>query len=181
MWKMEQGGGICTTMGNHERNTYAQNRITEATLALLEDRELSDISVTDIRRTAQVSRNSFYRNFGSREDILMRHLSELLGSWSASCEEHTPVSNAELYGSLFAFLGKHARLLLLLRRRRLFHLFEQAFMEIWGPKDDLENVAAYTVAFISYGTYGWIEEWISRGMQESAEEIATLLGSIDVR
>lgn len=54
-------------------------------------------------------------------------------------------------------------------------------MEIWGPKDDLENVAAYTVAFISYGTYGWIEEWISRGMQESAEEIATLLGSIDVR
>ena len=38
-----------------------------------------------------------------------------------------------------------------------------------------ENLWAYTTAFITYGTYGWIEEWINRGMQESAETMAELL------
>ncbi len=154
-------------MGNRERNTYVMERITRATLCLLEDHELSDISVSQICQTAQVSRNSFYRNFESREDVLARHISALLESWSEAYQGRATGSNAEMYGSLFAFLKKNAGLLLLLKRRGLFHLFERAFMENWGPKAELENVAAYTVAFVSYGTYGWIEEWIARGMHGS--------------
>ena len=159
-------------MGNRERNTYVMERITRATLCLLEDHELSDISVSQICQTAQVSRNSFYRNFESREDVLARHISALLESWSEAYQGRATGSN------LFAFLKKNAGLLLLLKRRELFHLFERAFMENWGPKAELENVAAYTVAFVSYGTYGWIEEWIARGMQESAEEMTSLLSSV---
>ena len=48
-------------------------------------------------------------------------------------------------------------------------------METYGPKAEYENMWAYTTAFISYGTYGWIMEWISRGMQESAETMADML------
>ena len=165
-------------MGNRERNTYVMERITRATLGLLEAHELSDISVSQICQTAQVSRNSFYRNFESREDVLARHISALLESWSEAYQGRATGSNAEMYGSLFAFLKKNAGLLLLLKRRGLFHLFERAFMENWGPKAELKNVAAYTVAFVSYGTYGWIEEWIARGMQESAEEMTSLLSSV---
>ena len=86
-----------------------------------------------------------------------------------------------MYGSLFAYLKKHGKLLLLLKRRGLFHLFEQEFIRIWGPKAELENVAAYTVAFVSYGIYGWIEEWIARSMQESAEEMTALLSSVGIQ
>ena len=178
---MAHRGGICTTMGNRERNTYVMGRITKATLDLLEDHELSDISVSQICQTAQVSRNSFYRNFESREDVLARHVSALLESWSKAYQEHATGSNAEMYGSLFAYLKKHGKLLLLLKRRGLFHLFEQEFMRIWGPKAELENVAAYTVAFVSYGIYGWIEEWIARSMQESAEEMTALLSSVGIQ
>lgn len=39
----------------------------------------------------------------------------------------------------------------------------------------LSNPEAYAIAFVSYGIYGWIEEWLARGMQESAEEIYMLL------
>ena len=83
-----------------------------------------------------------------------------------------------MYGSLFAYRKKHGRLLLLLKRRGLFHLFESAFMDVWGSKAELDNASAYTVAFVSYGTYGWIEEWIARGMQESVEEMTELLSSV---
>ena len=30
---------------------------------------------------------------------------------------------------------------------------------------ELSNIEAYAVAFLSYGLYGWIEEWLARGLQ----------------
>ena len=62
-----------------------------------------------------------------------------------------------------------------LQYHRLMHLFLEVFLERNGPKSEYENLWAYTSAFITYGTYGWIEEWINRGMQESAETMAELL------
>lgn len=168
-------------MGNRERNTYVVERITQATLALLEEHELSGITVSQICEAAQVSRNSFYRNFECKEDVIARRVSTLLRVWSDSYQLRATGSNAKMYGSLFAHLKKHGRLLMLLKRRGLFHLFERAFMEIWGPKAGLDNAAAYTVAFVSYGTYGWIEEWIARGMQESADQMAALLSGIGMQ
>ena len=55
------------------------------------------------------------------------------------------------------------------------HLFLDAYMKLNGPLSEDNNMWAYTKAFIAYGTYGWIEEWISRGMQESAETMARML------
>ena len=39
----------------------------------------------------------------------------------------------------------------------------------------LAFLISYSIAYIAYGTYGWIEEWVERGMQESPETIATIL------
>ena len=110
--------------------------------------------------------------------VIARHVSALLTFWSGEYQNGAVNSNAKMYGSLFAYLKKHGRLLLLLKRRGLFHLFESAFMDVWGSKAELDNASAYTVAFVSYGTYGWIEEWIARGMQESVEEMTELLSSV---
>ena len=40
-------------------------------------------------------------------------------------------------------------------------------------KDD-PNIDAYGKAFFAYGLYGWICEWIDRGMQETPDEINEL-------
>ena len=36
---------------------------------------------------------------------------------------------------------------------------------------------AYATAFLAHGIYGWIAEWVARGMQESPEEMAALLAN----
>jgi hypothetical protein len=54
---------------------------------------------------------------------------------------------------------------------------KDVLVQICGPKPEYPNLGAYTAAFISYGLYGWVEEWIARGMQESPEEMAELLKS----
>lgn len=163
-------------MGNAERNSYVKNKITETTLILLRDRELKDISISEIIQNAQVSRNSFYRNYNEKEDIIKEHINELLKDWKNNYIREE-VNNNEMYGSLFAHLKENSEFYLILKKRNLFHLFLTVFLNIFGARAEQDNLSAYLVSFITYGTYGWIEEWIKRGMQESAETMTELLSS----
>ncbi len=164
-------------MNNEEKNTYVKTQITKAMLELLEQYEFEELSISQITARAQVSRNSFYRNYKSKEDILLHYVRRLFTDWRKECEKRSPGSTAELYGDLFLHLIDNRDFYLLLKKRNQFHLFLTVLLEQTGPKPEHENMWAYTLAFIAYGTYGWIEEWVARGMQESGEVMAALLSS----
>lgn len=164
-------------MNNEEKNTFAKEQITKATIKLLMEYELSQISISQITTKAQVSRNSFYRNYVDKEDILLKHINNLISKWDADYQLINNDSNAELFGSLFKHLKEHRDFYLLLKKRNLFYLFLNTFIKLYGSKTEYDNMTAYVTSFIAYGTYGWIEEWIGRGMQESAESMSALLST----
>ncbi|MFP4977803.1 TetR/AcrR family transcriptional regulator [Paenibacillus sp. CN-4] len=168
-------------MNNEEKNTYVKKRITDTLIGLLENNEFREISIIQITQTAQVSRNSFYRNYNAIEDILLHYIRSMMQSWQADYERSGMNSNAELYGDLFKHLKEHKDFFLLLKKRNLFHMFLQVFLELYGTKPEQDNMTAYVVSFVTYGTYGWIEEWIARGMQESAETMSEKLASSGMR
>ena len=60
-------------------------------------------------------------------------------------------------------------MMMLIQMRGLFHLFKESYLTLWGPSETMDNMTAYT------GILGWIEEWLKRGMCESAETMSTLL------
>ena len=39
---------------------------------------------------------------------------------------------------------------------------------------EMPNLEAYMKSFWAYGIYGWMLEWIKRGMQESGKELEVL-------
>ncbi len=162
-------------MNNTDRNTYVKTQITNAMLNLLEEKEVECISASEITERAQVSRNSFYRNYKSKEDIILQYVRRLLVGWHEDYEKQNIDSNASLYGSLFKHLSDNREFYLLLRKRNLFHLFLDVLLEQSGPKPEMDNTWAYITAFIAHGTYGWIEEWVNRGMQESGETMTEML------
>ena len=174
---MEQKSRIVSPFSNEARNAYVIEHITDALLRLLKEKPLQEISISEIVDTAGVGRTSFYRNYETKEDVVKKHIVDLIEKWDRDYKASGKDSNAELYGSLFKYLKDNADFYLLLKERNLMHLFLEAFLEKFGPKAEYANMWAYTTAFITYGTYGWIEEWINRGMQESAETMAELLSS----
>ena len=174
---MEQKSRIVSPFSNEARNAYVIEHITESLLKLLKEKPMQEISISEIVDTAGVGRTSFYRNYGTKEDVVKKHIVALIEKWDQDYMASGKDSNAELYGSLFKHLKDNADFYLLLKERNLMHLFLEVFLERNGPKSEYENMWAYTTAFITYGTYGWIEEWINRGMQESAETMADLLSS----
>lgn len=174
---MEQNSRNVSPFSNEARNAYVIEHITDTVLRLLKEKPLNDISISEIVSIAGVGRTSFYRNYETKEDVIKKYIEDLIEAWEREYKASGKNSNAEMYGSLFKHLKDNADFYLLLKERNLMHLFLEVFLEKFGPKPEYENMWAYTTAFITYGTYGWIEEWIGRGTQESAETMAELLAS----
>ena len=162
-------------MNNQDKNTYVKQQITHTLLELLKERELSDICISEITDRAAVSRNSFYRNYTDKNDIVRQYLYQLLSDWKAEWDQKGSDSGAELFGHLFMYLKHYGDIILLIQKRNLFHLFEESYLRLWGPSDTMDNITAYTLAFAANGILGWIEEWLKRGMCESAETMRDLL------
>lgn len=162
-------------MNNEGRNTYVKRQLTAALLELLKERELRDISVREIAQAAGVHRVSFYRNFTEKEDILREYTGRLLRDWQAGYEDTGEGGFPGPMASLFAHFKEHQGFYLLLYRQGMSCLLLDTIKAIAGPKPEYANPEAYGAAFVSYGLYGWIDEWFRRGMAESPEEVATLL------
>lgn len=168
---MGQTASAVSAMNNARRNQYVVEHITEAMLGLIQQQPFRDISISRICEAAGVARASFYRNFDSKEAVILRHLKALLEDWAAHDQGK---DNADFVEAIFRHYWKHRELCILLYRQELAHLSLQSLKDFCGPKPDQPNIVAYTTAYLSYGLYGWIEEWFKRGMQESPAEMSAL-------
>lgn len=169
--------GECNIMDNTEKNSYVKKQITDALLILLKEKELKDISISEITTTAQVSRISFYRNYNDKETIIEEYISSTLNEWNKQHPKGPEHTEDDILGDMFAYITEYKDFYLLLSGRGILYLLKDVIMAALGPKEEYPNFVAYTTAFIANGIYGWIEEWFLRGMQESGEEMTKLLKS----
>ena len=160
-------------MDNLKKNQYVKSEITKALLELLKEKDLNEISIREITTRSQVGRVSFYRNYKRKEDILEQYLFFIIKEWGESNTDS--LSMDKLLKKLFEHLVSYRDFYTLLYTKGLLYLFKDTLKRLITKDQELPNVAAYSVAFVSYGIYGWIEEWIARGMQESADEIYNIL------
>ena len=55
------------------------------------------------------------------------------------------------------------------------YLLQDEFLRNFGPKNEDDEIAAYSKAFFTYSTYGFLETWIRRGMKRTAREMEQML------
>lgn len=162
-------------MNNQEKNTYVRRQLTQALLLLLQEKKLADISVSELTQRAQVGRASFYRNYQNLSDILFQYDKYLIEQWAAAFESDPASSVSNVFGSLFQHYKDHADFYLVLYRNDLTETMLETIKNRCGLTSALGNKEAYGKAFLAYGIYGWLMEWMKRGMTESADAINTML------
>ncbi len=162
-------------MNNQEKNNYVRQQITEALLRLLQKKKLSEINVSELTKEAGVGRVSFYRNYNDLSDILYQHDKMLLKQWKSTFEKQPDASIQTVFGSLFQHYKDHSDFYMILYRNCLTNSMLETIKEHCELSPDLPNAIAYQKAFFAYGLYGWLMEWMERGMQEDATAINTML------
>ena len=169
---MKQTAKTVSPVSNEGRNAYVTEHITAAMLSLLEEKPLSEISISELCDRAGVGRVSFYRNFQEKDDILKEHIRQLFREWTGTLKEDPPLD--ELIRRMFSHFEAHRDFYALLQKRGLTWLLKDVILSVCGFHPEQEAVNAYASAFAAYSLYGWVEVWFLRGMKESAKEMAEL-------
>lgn len=161
-------------MNQEEKNTYVKKQLTKALLELLNEKSIHEISVKELTEKAQVGRVSFYRNFKSKEEILKKESDRLILKWGKKFEEDPNSSPEKLFPSLFDFFKEHKKFYSTLYKAGLSQIMLDTILQTIDIPESAANVDAYMKSFWAYGIYGWMIEWIKRGMPESGKELIYL-------
>ena len=153
-----------------------QTRIVRALLRLMEDRPFSEITVTDIIRAAGVARASYYRNFVSKEDVLLKTADgifqtylEKVNALGKSCFGYDSVLLA------FRYFKTYKRSLLCVYNAGLSSVYLQlldAYMEELAGDMPCRDISRYQLYFFSGALYNVFIKWLENGMRERPQEMA---------
>ena len=114
-----------------ELNIEVKEKLAAALFSLLEDRPISEITVTTLIENASVARVSFYRNYSSLEEILRYRLDTLVDRYFEECTFPTVnFSDPENMTWMFGFYRKYKRELLALQRNGLSSMLLETINDI---------------------------------------------------
>ena len=162
-------------MNNQEKNTYVRQHILSALLELMNTQDFAVISIQALVDAAGVGRASFYRNYKSKEDVLRQEAERLMQAWGKEFEVEEHTSPNELLISLLDFYKEHREFYLAIHAAGMSDIVLNTILKATIITPDLPNTIAYLKSSIAYMIYGWVIEWINRGMQESGTELARMI------
>ena len=161
-------------MNNQDRNNFVKREITSTLIKMMSEVPFDKITISDLVTKAQVGRASFYRNFIDKQDVLHQESNRLMIEWGGEFRfDGTDKSSSTLI-SFLDFLKKHQRFYITLFSTGHDDIIQKAILQQFSISEDSPNIIAYLASSIGYMTYGWIYEWIKRGMQESGTELARM-------
>lgn len=161
-------------MNNQDRNNFVKREITSTLIKMMSEVPFDKITISDLVTKAQVGRASFYRNFIDKQDVLQQESNRLMIEWGGKFRfDGTDKSSSTLI-SFLDFLKKHQIFYITLFSTGHDNIIQKAILQQFSISEDSPNLIAYLASSIGYMTYGWIYEWIKRGMQESGTELARM-------
>ena len=149
----------------HPTNEQVVQSIIDALLILLQTQLLEEVRIVDLVQLAEVSRNSFYRNFTDKDDVLRRYISDVTDKWyqKAGMDFFSYRKDYQFFIPLLHYLYEHRDLTSILLRNGIL---------LNGTEDP------WYFAYISGGVFNVYRRWAETGHVETPEEIAEHLAKI---
>lgn len=162
-------------MNNQKKNQYVRTQILNTLLKMMKEQPFESIVISTLTKRAEVGRASFYRNYTDLKDVLKQESARLISDWGGTfVMDGTDNISATLI-SLLDYMKEHSEFYLNVCQAGLDNIIEEAIISQFPISEELPNALAYLFTSVAYMTYGWVHEWIKRGMQESGTELAKLI------
>ena len=160
-----------------ERNRIVRTAITDAVFELMKQKQLDDITVTEIIQKAQVARISFYRNYESKEAVLAGLVEDALEDFKATAD----------YDLLDCYSVRHvSRCLEYFKKYRDYVLHYSGysgmiltmlnqFHEITAGSMALKSAERYKLYIFIGALYNTAIVWIREGSPEPINVVAEII------
>ena len=164
-------------MNNRERNTYVCTQILCTLLQMLETQDIHSISISSLVSKAEVGRASFYRNYQSKEDVLHKEAERLNKELEVICKNDDPNDFRLKLIRIIDFYKAHSDFYMTIYNAGFEAIIKDSIINV-SLLENLVPVAAYTLSAFLYMIYGWVLEWLRRGMKESSDEMIAMFEQI---
>ena len=163
-------------LSNNEANRITRESIATALLELLKTKEFKDISVSELVRRAGVSRQSFYRNYKTKEDIVLEMERNIGTQLIEKMKDPSYINNPKKWFiEFFSAVKENNALVTLLQKADLFiTIFERVPSYIESQLDTCEPELHYCIVASIAAAHSIAREWFKNGMKESEAEMAEL-------
>ncbi|MDX6152704.1 TetR-like C-terminal domain-containing protein [Marinococcus sp. PL1-022] len=171
------------------RVKYTKAALKHSLFALMEEKSITSITVTELCKHADINRNTFYAHYRSPNELLADIEKEFTRAFIHKVEQSLdrPRYNDLMY-RLCVYLEQNkstCRALVKLQSNRedvftrIHHYFHPRIVQKWVQENSLDysNVDALYV-FIAGGSRALIEEWVETDFQQSPEEISSMIENI---
>lgn len=165
-------------MNNEQKNTYVRKQIVNTLLRMLNTQSIDDISVSVLVKEAGVGRVSFYRNYESKKDVLIQEENRLFQIWKQTLDSSSDEEKDDFGRSLLNFYKEHSDFYLTVYNAGLYEIIMNTIVETVKISESEPNSVAYLKSSIAYMIYGYVSEWMKRGMIESGDQLADSIDKI---
>ncbi len=167
--------------GNNPSALRSMEWIRSALLHLLEQEKYERITIKEICRQADLSRQTFYQIFTSKEEVVQYHFSTLFHEFEKKSHSTQNDTLPHMVHHFFSFFYEHQDFIQILVSNHLTFLLEQQF-EVYLRKialfrniNDKEPHGDYTTAYIAGALTQVLIHWFNRSFDLSINELSKLV------
>lgn len=162
---------------NNQRRRNSVAKIEKAFLTLLQDRELSKVTVSDICKMASVNRSTFYANFLDVYDLADRirvHLEEEVKRLYDP--EISQQFNSHDYLKLFRHIQENQLFYKIYFKLGYDNEHAVELYDVERAQRDFDNrYIHYHIAFFKNGFNAIVKMWLENGCSETPEEMEEII------
>ena len=158
----------------------SQREITEALITLMRETPYDEISVKQILLEAKLAKKTFYRNFESKDDVLLSKIRSELHDYFSVVDG----GKADVLTTIFAFAENNKELLMILGQNDMLHVVLKCmnenirlhktgqvsetnpFVQLFSGLD-----SEYLIALNIGAVWNVISLWVYGGMEDEAEYV----------
>lgn len=162
----------------NEINALTKECILTALLRLMEEKPYKSISITDITTLAGVSRMAYYRNYSSKEDILLKRLEDEEKKIIESVNGQRAKSLKDIICYVSNFIQENSDVITAIYNADLTHKLTDMLnkrIHSYFPVAVQNTEGKYAVKFYVGAILSVYRYWIDTGMEEPAETITEIV------
>lgn len=170
--------------GTNKTALKSQKRILEALLTLMEQEEYNDITVKNICRQADISRQTFYYLFESKEEIVVYYINSFLDEMEQYINDNNIISIYDLVYTYFSAIDSNENIKKFISIMSITPIFVDILLKFMAKIHVIKTnrqagiVDYYAHNFVSSGLHGIFLLWIKNQKEIPLKELVDLVENI---
>lgn len=170
----------------HPSTHLYMNMISDALIALLYEKQIGLITITELCDKAQVSRRTFYRHFIDKNGVVDYYVTKIMKNLALALRAVLPQDKRLFVVTFFQFFMPYTHLLLVLNSNGLGEIAFTSYIKCATTlsfpdtsRNDGTGKSArgsqYNMAYMLGGLWSLLTYWIMNGCSKTPEELADII------